>query len=273
VAKARGRLYADSVSLVSAVRRILAAGPDWRSRVRSTARRMYVSRSSPLTVWKRGLAHELDWWEDWIQRDGRRWPDAYRDRLDPAAPLDEPLLVRTLEALPDDPVTILDVGAGPCTSLGKTYPGRTLEITPVDALADEYDALWARKGIAPPVRTLRCRGEDLLDRFAPATFDIAYARNALDHTFDPVLVIRNMVAVTKPSGSVLLRHSTNEAEKADYRGLHQWSFLRLGENFVIRRFGVERNVTQLLADEAETRCELEFNDDTEWVTCVITRRG
>jgi hypothetical protein len=116
-------------------------------------------------LWRgKGVDHEVDFWTRWFGTKGLHWPDDYRRRLDPEAELDEPLIVDRLGDLGEE-VAILDVGAGPLTALGKTYPGKTLRITPVDPLAPEYDKLLDEFGVDPPVRTIFCPGEGLLDRF------------------------------------------------------------------------------------------------------------
>lgn len=225
------------------------------------------------SVWERGLPHELAWWEAWIAADGRRWPEVYNERLDSASVVTEPLLVECLEAIRVSRVSILDVGAGPCTSIGKTYPGKTLEITPVDPLADEYNRLWARKGIAPPVPTRACAGEELPARFGSDRFDIAYARNALDHAADPARVIRNMISVVRPGGYVVLRHSANEAVKADYRGLHQWNFGLRGTELVVRRLARTVNLSALLDREALVSAARTDDESGDWITAVLVKRS
>jgi SAM-dependent methyltransferase len=239
----------------------------------SLIRRLRVATRRPRDVWERGLPHEVAWWEAWIAEDGRRWPEVYRERLDPTTELAEPLLVECIDAIPATTISILDVGAGPCTSLGKTYPGKLLEITPVDPLADEYNRLWAYKGTAPPVRTQACRGEELRSRFGPDRFDIAYARNALDHTADPALVIRNMLGVVRRGGFVVLRHSANEAVKADYRGLHQWNFGLRGGDLVVRRLRKTVNLSKLLRDEASVRAEHVRDEAGEWITALLVKQS
>lgn len=239
----------------------------------SLRRRLRVALRPPTRVWESGLAHEVGWWEAWITANGRRWPETYRNRLDPDARLEEPLVVECLDALSSTEISILDVGAGPCTSLGKTYPGKRLEIMPVDPLAEEYNRLWARKGIAPPLPTRACRGEELLARFGSERFDIAYARNALDHTADPALVIRNMVGVVRRGGFVVLRHSANEAVKADYRGLHQWNFSIRAADLVVRRLRQTVNLSELLRGEASGRCELVRDEQGEWITAVLVKHS
>jgi len=49
-------------------------------------------------------------------------------------------------------------------------------------------------------------------------------RNALDHSFDPVRGIEEMLLVLKIGGRVNLIHYANEAEEGKYVGFHQWNF-------------------------------------------------
>ncbi len=147
----------------------------------------------------------------------------------------DPLMTFLIWQIPDETISIIDVGAGPLTKLGKTYPGKTLRITATDPLAPEYARIMREAGIDPPVPPIACRGEDLLDLFRPATFDIAFAQNALDHSIDPVRVITNMVHLVKEGRSVVLRHLRTVAVKELYRHLHQWNFDIEDGEFVIWR--------------------------------------
>jgi len=237
-------------------------------RLAGQLRRLHASLVGPETFWGRGLAHEVGWWERWIVQKGRRWPDEFRDRLDPETPLREELIVELLPSIAHDPVRILDVGAGPVTSLGKVHPERTLEIVAVDPLADEYAALWRNAGIRPPVPAERGTGERLVERFGTAAFDIAYARNALDHMIDPLAVVEQMLEVVRDTGYVVLRHSRNEATKARYRGLHQWNIALEGSDLVVRRPRHKVNLSAELAARAVVMCRL----NGETVTCVISKR-
>lgn len=238
-----------------------------RDALATVVRRLRVARASPEAVWRRGTAHEVGWWRDWVAEQGRRWPEEFEERLDPSAPLREELIVELLPAIPRDPVRILDVGAGPATSLGKTHPGRTLEIVAVDPLAREYERLWREAGRRPPVPTEPCSGERLVERFGRGRFDVAYARNALDHTIDPLAVVEQMVEVVADDGYVVLRHAQNEGEKAGYRGLHQWNLGVEGGDLVVRRPGRTTNVSAALAGRAEVACRVEG----ETLTCVLRK--
>jgi SAM-dependent methyltransferase len=113
--------------------------------------------------------------------------------------------------IPGETLSIINVGAGPLTAVGKTCLGKTVNVTATDPLAPEYAPIMQEAGIDPPVPPVACRGEDLLNLFRPGTFDLAFAGNGLDHCVDPVRVIRNVVQLVKPERFVVLRHLQREA--------------------------------------------------------------
>jgi SAM-dependent methyltransferase len=177
-----------------------------------------------------GLKEEISCWDGWLKEKGGVWPDDYATRLDPNTPLQAHLVTR----LPDKAeVSILDVGAGPLTIVGKIWPGHEVNIVAVDALASEYDKLLCWYGVDPLIRTQQCEMERLDSLFAPYTFDLVYCRNALDHCIDPVAAIRQMYDAAKLGGCVLLDHETNEGENEKYAGLHQWNIESEGNSVLI----------------------------------------
>jgi len=224
--------------------------------------------------WRTGRRSEVDFWVAWLAGTTgiEEWTSDRDARLDPDTEIRDSLVSAELERNPAEQISILDVGAGPLTALGYRYPGKTLTIVPVDPLADDYDRLLRDAGLEPPVRTLGVAGEALLEHFAPDSFDIAYAVNALDHSADPFTIISNMVAVVRPGGTVLLRHKRNEGESAQYGGLHQWNFdvvdddgLLLWNNAVEVNVGAGlegRTVTTAWISENEVVARLVVNDAT-----------
>ena len=174
--------------------------------------------------WESSLPSECPFWEKALANEGRDWhPAAFRERTDPNLELQEEL--KTLLNAPEGAVVkILDIGAGPLTTLGKKWRGRELKIVPLDPLAEQYNALLARLSIRPPIPTLRGFGENLVEQFGEESFDLAYSSNALDHTQDPVTVIRQMLKVVKTGHYVYLTHFTNEGHREGYWGIHQWNF-------------------------------------------------
>jgi SAM-dependent methyltransferase len=135
-------------------------------------------------------------------------------------------------------VKILDVGAGPLTSLGKKWGSREIAITAIDPHAKEYDALLARLGIEPACRTTVGSAEEL-SKFLPGShFDLVHARNSMDHSKDPFQAIREMVKVVRPGKYVLLDHKIREGEAEEYWEYHQWNFFPRRSRFYIERPGM-----------------------------------
>jgi SAM-dependent methyltransferase len=188
--------------------------------------------------------------------------------------MQEPLILEALGHIDAPDVRILDVGAGPATWLGKTHPDKRLHITAVDPLGAEYDRRLNEAHLSPPVRTLPLAGEALRTQFAESSFDIAYARNALDHSADPLLIIRQMVEVVRPGGFVLLRHFENEAQVMGYEELHQWNFAAEGDRLLIWNERARIDVGAELGDIAGVRAgSSEGSDHAPWVTAVIERQA
>lgn len=117
--------------------------------------------------------------------------------------------------------------------LGPRVDGHHVSITAVDPLAPLYSRLMAREGIKPPIQTTFANAEDLSCFFAELSFDLVHCRNALDHSFDPVRGIEEMLRVVKLGGFIVLRHFVNEAEKGSYEGFHQFNFCKKEGRFCI----------------------------------------
>src|SRR5208337_1637995 len=98
-------------------------------------------------TWSSGIAHEVDFWSKFLKTNGLLWPAEYVRRLDPDAELD-PAIGAILERVGDG-ATILDVGAGPLTVLGKKWKQYQFSIRAVDPLAELYDRLLATCGATP----------------------------------------------------------------------------------------------------------------------------
>ena len=210
-----------------------------------------------------GSGQEIAFWRLFLTDHGFEWPADYARRIDPATAIRDPALVACVDALGAPGIDIIDVGAGPLTSVGRTHPGRIVNLTAIDPLAHEYDRLLAELDLEPPTRTVAGAAERLLEHFPPASFDIAYAQNALDHGLNPRRGIRNMLEVVRPGGFVVLRHLRNEAATERYTGLHRWNFERRGDDlFVWRRVrALARNVTRTLAASTDGSSVVEDSGD------------
>ena len=135
----------------------------------------------------------------------------------------------------------------------------------------EYDRLLARFGVEPPLRTLQCPGEQLLERFGPESFDVAYARNSLDHSHDPLTTLRNMVAVLRPHGFVALRHVRTERAEQSYSGLHQWSFDLAQGRLVLSGKATRHDVGAELGPRVRVDAFTATDGEDDWVLAVLTK--
>jgi SAM-dependent methyltransferase len=217
-------------------------------------RQMLSERDLHGALWEASKGEEVSFWQEWIATKGLGWPDDYKRRLDPEQPLQDDI-IRHLSARPGSTVSILDVGAGPMTKLGKRWEGRTVQITAVDPLADDYEHFLAEAGITPLVPTQPGEAEQLADHFPINHFDLVYVQNALDHSRDPLLGIRQMLEVVKPGCFVCLYHNRNAGLEGNYEGLHQWNFRADNGHFVIRDRRTHVSVNEALGDLAEITVE------------------
>lgn len=239
---------------------------------RSSLRRLRRKLAAQQTLWERGRATEVGFWAQWIATRGLQWPGEFERRFDPAQPLRESLVLGVLDRIAGVDVRILDVGAGPATSLGKTHPAKRLDIAAVDPLGEDYARLLDEAGLQPPVPTRQMAGEQLSSAFEPASFDIAYARNALDHAVDPARIVREMLTVVRPGGFVVLRHYENEAETMGYEELHQWNFCLEGERLIVWNDRRRIDIAAELEGEATVAAGLEGGSGhAAWVAAVIER--
>lgn len=220
----------------------------------TTARKLVSKVGIPSLTWRANLGEEVRFWNAYLKTQGLEWHEDYLRRLDPEAPLQP----HVTELLPEGDVSILDVGAGPLTKLGKVVEGRRIKITAVDPLADAYDKLLSKYNVTPPVRTTYGQAESLREQFPANHFDLVHAENCIDHSFNPLKAFEQMVEVVKTGCYVFARHEINEGENEGYAGLHQWNFFtERGEFLIGNRAGRPLNVSERLRDRAEVQCEVE----------------
>lgn len=222
---------------------------------------------APRSVWAEHLGDEVDFWRKWIQTKGARWDEDYKRRQDPGMAL-QPHIRELISAPAGATVKILDVGAGPLTVVGKVWDGRTLEIAAVDPLADEYGRAMNDNGVVPLVRTRKGEAERLTELFAPGTFDLVYALNCLDHSYNPLEAVRQMVLVAKEGCCAHLEHYSDEAERQKYQGLHRWNFRVEDGKFVIWQPGLRIDVEKELGALAE----ITASPSPGWVKVTLRKR-
>ena len=203
--------------------------------------------------WENGINSELRFWRSWLGSKGLGYPEIFDSLIDPTMPLQEDLLLllKKSKSHSDKTKRILDVGSGPLTQVGKRHDSWSIEITPVDALADRYAELLDDYGINPPIKTVSGKVEILSTLFNEDHFDLVYMRNALDHSEDPVLGLEEMLKVVKVGCYVFLNHTANEAEVEKYRGFHKWNLCSENDDFLIWNRSKTYNISKMLSSCAD----------------------
>lgn len=196
-----------------------------------------------------------DFWRGWFETKGAEWRNDYRMRLDPNQPLNVELALHAAK-LEKPVIDVLDVGAGPVSTVGKVLPDKAVRLTPIDLLAANYDRLIAEFKVPVPIATIAGDGERLVEQFGPASFDIVFAQNAVDHMEHPLVAIDGMIECCRPGGLVFLRHQENEGKANSYSRLNHWDFFLddASQHFRMRHVGGEtHDVTELTASRGTSR--------------------
>lgn len=179
--------------------------------------------------WNKELDHEIEFWDKWFSTSGLTWGEDFKFRMDRNSKLQEHLI----DCLPESNVVkILDVGAGPLTVLGKKHEGKQIYIMAVDPMADAYSDIVKRHNVMPIVPTVQGEAENL-DFITDNVFDIVYCQNALDHSYDPIKALFEMLRVCNVGGYICMLHETNEGVNEGYQNLHQWNFCKDKGTFTI----------------------------------------
>ena len=221
------------------------------------------------TTWKSNLGEEVQFWRSLFDRScpNAAFVNVFHDRVANDRPF-PPHLERLVRHVESDVVRVLDVGAGPLTQVGAIHPKLRVEITAIDPLADEYAGLFREFGLVPRVRTRKGHAERLTDLFSENSFHLVYCRNALDHSYDPLSGIRQMIEVCMPGCYCWLQHAVNEGQNQRYRGLHQWDFRPDGTDLAM--YGKLEDATVRLSHEIGGLATVEA-EGKKWCTVQIRK--
>lgn len=203
-----------------------------------------------IDTWLGGIIDEIHFWEDYVfSPTGINHEDYMERRVkNTCFRLEEDL--SKLIGDSDENIKILDVGSGPCSRCGYKSNKYDLDVIAVDPLAEIYNMLRERYHINSEIK-IETGFVELLDKkFREESFDFVHMSNALDHAFDALYGLYELLYVCKIGGAVILRHHENEAENENYEGFHQWnlSVHNNEESFIIWRDNVRYNVCELLKD-------------------------
>jgi len=211
-----------------------------------------------LENWLNGIYSEIKFWDNFIKTNGNIFYEKKQDEY-------KILINKNRHFVLEDDLSkdmygkdfyFIDVGSGPFSRCGFATDKVKLHHMAVDPLADVYKIIKSNAGIDNGVN-LQSGFCELLDKkFKPNTFDLVHMSNSLDHSFDPVLGIYQLLNICKIGGKVILRHKKNEAENAWYEGFHQWNLLvdYDEKQFLIWRNEETYNITEIFKDYADIEC-------------------
>jgi hypothetical protein len=224
--------------------------------------------------WKNLVDVELSHWNHVFYKyttDTNSYLHQYvKKRLDIELPLHKN--VQSLVDLIDKiEITILDVGSGPVPFLGRKST-KNIKLTAVDYLAKNYYELYNQYNVYPPTIPLPIDASELSLTFKNNSFDIVYARNSIDHTFNPIKCIQEMVNVSNKY--VILEHKINEGMIENYQGLHNWNFfIKDSEFYIGNKYGEEVCVNEHLPNST-INCQLTTEEEEQiddWLVVIISQ--
>jgi SAM-dependent methyltransferase len=216
--------------------------------------------------WEEGLPEEVRFWRRWLEGNTEYAEDrAYR--LSSNRPF--PWWAKPLIRGNPDHIQVLDIGAGPITSLGDVWEGKHVTITPIDPLAEAYAQLMKEYSVTPPIRTMFGTGEHLVEQFGENSFDFAYASNSLDKMDDPVVCYQEIMAVLKPGASAVTYHEANKGERHHYEGVYRWNFSMRDNRLLAWNHDGQWDVVENLSDVGHNRVETDKN----FIKLTITKKS
>lgn len=188
-----------------------------------------------LDKWLSGLESEIAFWKRYMETEGGIYYEGFKETT---AKNKYFTLEKHLKGMEENRIIkFLDVGSGPFSRCGYISNKYNLLVEAVDPLAEIYNILKQKNDLENGIN-IKTGFVELLDKiYEPESYDIVHMSNSLDHSFDAVFGIYQLLNLCKIGGKVILRHAENEAERSEYGGLHQWNLSVHNEekSFVIWR--------------------------------------
>lgn len=180
-------------------------------------------------------------WRDYILTEGltfhRNNIQKNKEKLERYWSLSYPINKRienVISKISKDCIKLLDVGCGPFPKSGLFHKAYIIERTLADSLADKYHSLFFDFDInTNGQKIMKTNVEDIDEQFMTNSFDIIYSKNALDHSYNPIKGIINLLNLLNENGLVVLEHYIKEGNYTNYFGLHQWDFYIENDCFYI----------------------------------------
>jgi SAM-dependent methyltransferase len=217
-----------------------------------------------LNTWLNGIKSELEFWNNVIETKGSEWNINWTDLIS------DERKFKLEKYIDRDEITFIDVGSGPFSSTGKYAQKTNLVFYAVDPLAYIYKTLKLKNKIITGITPEYCMVERLVEKYGTNKFDIVHMRNSLDHSFNPVVGIIQMLGICKLGGKIILQHAKNEAEREDYQGFHQWNLCVENNEFFIWRKEIRYNISKMFKKATDINIE-KTNED--WVGVIITKKA
>lgn len=210
-----------------------------------------------LDKWLGGLESEIAFWKRYMETEGDIYYDTFKEhtRKNKNFTLEKHLSGMEEKRM----IKFIDVGSGPFSRCGCISDKYNLLVDAVDPLAEIYNILKEKNDLDNGIK-IKTGFVELLDKiYEPESYDIVHMSNSLDHSFDAVFGIYQLLNLCKIGGKVILRHAENEAERSEYGGLHQWNLSVHNEedSFVIWRHGERYDIKKMLDGYAD----VEWNSD------------
>lgn len=215
-------------------------------------------------------------WSRFIKSEGTlfHYENAFlnRERLSEYWNLDCPAhknLADLIRKLGKPTLKLLDAGCGPFPKSGLRLNGFHIERTLMDALGGQYHQLLSELNIKTNGQNIiNCELEKADDCFTDSCFDIVFAKNCIDHTYNPFEAIKSMVSITKIGGCIYLEHYKREGKYTGYAGLHQWNMtIHKGDLVISDKGEVNRiNISEMIVPNS-----LEVYEQNNKIYAVIKK--
>ena len=217
-----------------------------------------------LDKWLNGIKSEMLFWRHYIETKGNEWKTDWNDLISN----DRKFFLEKYLNLEE--TKFLDVGSGPFSSCGMKTDKTHLDFMAVDPLAYIYKELKQKNGITTGITPEYSMVERLNEKFERNSLNIVHMRNSLDHAFNPIVGIFQMLSICKVGGKVILQHARNEAENENYEGFHQWNLCVMDNSFIVWRPGIKYNISKILDKYADI--DIEDIPNEHWFTVILTKK-
>ncbi|GHV46472.1 hypothetical protein AGMMS49546_34540 [Spirochaetia bacterium] len=208
-----------------------------------------------LDAWLNGIDSELVYWEYYIKFLNKPGFENWGILNDKQFEFDEYV---------ESPKTVfIDIGSGPFSSVGFRTTKTELEFHAVDPLAFIYKGLKEKYKITTKITPEFGLVEKLTEKYGINKFDIVHMSNALDHSFNPIIGIYQMISLCKIGGKIILQHYENEAEYEKYCGFHQWNLCIVGSDFIIWKPEKKYNITKMFEEYVDSTAYYAEGNKTE----------